>query len=351
MTTDDALRDPHPVPSGTAVVQIGPMKTGTTAVQRAASQIRDRLLEFGVLYPGSGLNHGEALIDFFGFEAKAAGRPGVWNALYEQINSTEHDRLFLSHEFVAEADAVGIDKLRTILDRPLHAVITVRSLPAIIPSFWQQSVKWRNSYSFTDWLDAVLVDPVDQSVTPRFHRHTPFADIVERWCDVLGSDNVTVAVSDKGYPTRIYDVFANLLDVPADTFQISGTGESNVSLSFQQAEFLRRINAEMKKRSAKGPVFSNIVRGGVLKALQSTAQPPSQPIILPSWAQELAQEMGEAFAARISATGAHIVGDLNVLSAAGQVALPAIENPQAVSMDEAVGAVLGVFDATRGKNS
>ncbi|GAB3562141.1 hypothetical protein [Spelaeicoccus albus] len=347
MTADDNLLDAHPVPSGSAVVQIGPMKTGTTAVQRAASQARDRLLEFGVLYPGSGLNHGEALIDFFGFEAKAAGRPGVWDALYEEIDSTKHDRLFLSHEFVAEADAAGIDKLRTVLDRPLYALITVRSLPAIIPSFWQQSVKWRNSYSFTDWLEAVLVDPVDESVTPRFHRHTPFADIVERWCDVLGPDNVTVAVSDKAHPNRIFDVFSKILSIPTDTLSTSGADESNVSLSFQQAEFLRRINAEMKKRSAKGAVFSKVVRGGVLKALQATGPSSSQPIVLPRWAQELAQEMGEAFATRISATGAHVVGDLNVLALAGQTSPQAIESPQVVSIEEAVAAVLGVFDATR----
>src|SRR5690625_4335566 len=63
------------LPPGTRALYIGPPKSGTTALQAAASAARDELYTHGVVYPGSGESHHRD-IRVYG----PAGPPGQVNA-------------------------------------------------------------------------------------------------------------------------------------------------------------------------------------------------------------------------------------------------------------------------------
>src|SRR5690625_1076722 len=54
------------LPPGTRALYIGPPKSGTTALQAAASAARDELYTHGVVYPGSGESHHREIYAFMG---------------------------------------------------------------------------------------------------------------------------------------------------------------------------------------------------------------------------------------------------------------------------------------------
>lgn len=70
------LNDAMPLPPRSRLLYIWPMKTGTTAVQAAAREQRQNLLDHGVRYPGTKLNHRSALGALLGWGTVTTGRTG-----------------------------------------------------------------------------------------------------------------------------------------------------------------------------------------------------------------------------------------------------------------------------------
>src|SRR5699024_8301505 len=138
------------LPERTRLLHIGPMKTGTSALQTAARDRRQQLLDHGVRYPGTRTNHRTelgALLEIstvvrdrrqpLGPDTAGIDDGGVperhhWETLRREIEADTERRILVTHEFASQADETGshrmIDALGT--DR-LHVAITVRA-PTVI---------------------------------------------------------------------------------------------------------------------------------------------------------------------------------------------------------------------------
>ncbi len=53
-------------------------------------------------------------------------------------------------------------------------------------------------------------------MTPTFWRRNDHGAVITRWCDAVGSENVTVLVLEDVDRSAIFRTFAQLLDVPPD---------------------------------------------------------------------------------------------------------------------------------------
>lgn len=325
-----------PLPEGARVLHIGPMKTGTTSLQRSASLRRQELLEHGVLYPGKTGNHRRAIgalmgarvirekrRDSVGSDARKNGPDpavpdvGEWYSLLSQIASTEWKRVLVSHEIAAEADEVTARRLVDELGEATHVVVTLRNLTSVLPSMWTQRLKAANTDEFDTWLERAIGEAPERPLPTGIQRQLDHAGLVERWVSVLGRENVTVVIVDSGNPDFVGSAFEKLLDIPSGFLSAKNLDglRSNRSLRSAEAEILRRINCVSVENSISWDKYLKLVQRGVVRRWLTMREPgQDEPRVrLPHWALSRSQELGIEYSERIRCTGVRIIGDLNTL--------------------------------------
>lgn len=337
-----------PTPARTRVLHIGTMKSGTTAIQRAASQRRRTLLKHGVRYPGTGLNHYTPIAAFMGVRREGE-HPDLttWEHLLSEVEGDETNRVLISHEWACEADDATARRLVDALGERLHVVITLRPLTQMVGSYWQEVVKnGRRTSVFEQWLQGALKHPPGKRRKDQWDRQSDQAGIVERWERLLGPDRVTVVIADPGDPARVPATLEQLLDLPAGMLADSDADEStaNRSLSPAEAEFFRRQNFAFHRRGVPFREFALAYRRTAVSQMLRTS--PDLPdhqrrIVLPRWAAERATTYGSDIAERLRTSRAHFVGDLDTLHAPVTSAVDGpLPVPDVIPIDTAVEAVV-----------
>jgi len=294
-------------------------KSGTTAIQRAATARRAELLEHGVNYPGTGHNHSQASTAVAG---QRRARPGVaagsdkhWARLLDEIRGEER-RVFLSHEFFAEHPVEVCRRIVTELDREVHVVLTMRNQASLLGSAWQQTLKQGSSASFEEWLRTVLGERAPGQVLP-FDLRTDLAGIVSKWASLVGPSRVTVIVLDRAEPERLTESFEDLLDLPRGLLGVDLGGDlANRSLTASEAETLRQMNVSLHSSGHMARKdFRALYRGGGIDRL--LAREPGREeasIQAPQWAVDAMVERAKDQVTRLAELGVRVVGDLDVLA-------------------------------------
>lgn len=305
---------------GSRLLHIGPHKTGTTAIQRALQDARDRLKELGVAYPGSGPSQIRAACAVTGARG-LVGAPKTsmreWERLVHRVERSDAARLVISSEFFDMADdATAARIVEELGGGRVHVLVTLRPLAKILPSAYQQAVRARLLLSYQRWLERLFEDPPRIRSAQTFwqrHRHDV---LIERWAKVTGPDGLTVVVLDESDRGMLLRVFEGMLALPADTLQFA-TGRTNRSLTLPETELVRQLNREFRKRGWSNEDYARFMRLGVVEHLQLTRQPPrTEPqITTPAWAEERVAEIGREAAERIASLGVRVVGDLATLGA------------------------------------
>lgn len=181
-----------PLPERSILLHVGFHKTGTTALQSAFADIRPALSEQGVLYPGSRSAHhratGAATGRRWGWSGEGSRRPSAryWEDLVR--DATAHPgRVAISSEAFALADGATMDQIvaRLGADR-LQVVMRLRPIARLLPSSWQQYLKYGLKARYEDWLEQAFADPPKCPPSPNFWRRNDHVGIAERWARRLG---------------------------------------------------------------------------------------------------------------------------------------------------------------------
>jgi hypothetical protein len=344
--------------AGTRLIHVGAHKTGTTAVQGAFHLARERLPEHGVSYfgPAPGATYLEGALAVTGRKAqlgKAVPDMRHWTALTADVAAQGDHRVLVSSAFFGDGDDEATGRVVEGLGGPrVHVLVTLRPLAKILPSQWQQFVQNGLRLRYPDWLDGVLNRPRAEVPTPSFwqrHRHD---ELVSRWAAAAGPGNVTVIIVDESDRLRLLRIFEKMLDLPGGLLELVRTA-ANRSLTPGEAELIRLLNEEAKRRDWPERVYSRLIRGGAVNHLKTDYQPApgEQRIVTPPWALKRAAEIGAEMAANISALGVRIVGDISELGRApAELAEMGVDVPQAtpvISAEAASAAVLGIIVASR----
>lgn len=316
---------------GTRVLHIGPHKTGTTTVQAAFHQSRDRLASFGVHYAGARAHSMTAAIGAstnrrLPTNTAAAGLT-AWRALADEVRTATARHVVLSSEFYCEADP---DRIRAIVDElggsdRVHVVITLRPLVNILSSQWQQYIQNRATASYDAWLRGVLSEEPTR-MTPTFwqrHRHDA---LVSRWAEVVGPHNVTAIILDEHDPGMLLRSFEDLLQVDPGTL-IAENVAANRSLTWAEVELIRSFNRDYVDQGMSFADYTELIRFGAARHLQ-TRRPDDSEIRLatPQWAIDRALQVGAEMVAAIAQSGVSIVGSTHALAAPERLPL-AGDNP------------------------
>lgn len=325
--------DTFVLPERARLLYIGPMKTGTTALQSAARDQRQNLLDHGVRYPGTRTNHRTEFGALMGRSTQinrrantigpqppdvdGGGVPAAshWDELKAEIEHETSRRVLVTHEFVSQADDATCQKIvdELGLDR-LHVAITLRAPATILPAHWAQIVKSRATIEPVDsWLARLYHPTPDNSMPEAFLRGYDQGELVQRWAHLVGPNNVTVIVVDYSQPEMLTDAFETLLGLPAG--MLACEQDTNRSLTAVEAGMFRRVNVALRENTVDWRAFHDLVtQGAITQGALSRTPPPDEPRIrLPAWANEAAQRDGKRFAERIRQSGVRVVGDLDSL--------------------------------------
>lgn len=360
------------LPPGSRLLYIGPMKTGTTAIQSAARDQRQTLLEHGVRYPGTKFNHRSALGALLGWSTITAGRVGrlgpdrldldeggvpdirEWDDLKAEITADTSRRILVTHEFVSQADDEGC---RRIVDElgpdGIHVAITLRSPATILPSLWAQGLKDdAQTESLDSWLSRIYDSASDRPMPARFRRAYDQAELVQRWARLIGPNKVTVIVVERSQPAALSDAFESLLGLPAG--MLACGVDTNRSFTAAEANVFQRLNNSLADHDVGWQSFSEFVwRGAANRGVLGRKRPGDEPRVgLPPWAAAAAKQDGERFASQIRDSGVRVLGDLDQLwvepSPAGNVGSDTI--PADVGVRALTGVILAGADTQRRAN-
>ncbi len=300
------------LPEGTRLVHIGPPKTGTTTLQGAFHGGRAAISSQGVHYAGPTRQPMSAVLAVMGDPAPGTGKvPSMakWKLLSGEIKRAGDQRVLLSSERLSHARS---DAIRKIVDdlgpRPVHVVATLRPLAKVIPSQWQQSVQTGLQLSYDDFLHQIFDEPDNRRVRAFWHRHR-HDELVARWADVVGPDNVTVIALDERDHSMVLRVFEQLLGLRDGTLVADGD-RTNRSMTLPEAEVVRAFNRQFFAEGLSRPLHTKVMRFGASAHIKSREPSSDEPRIeTPQWALDRAGTLADEMVAALQASGVRIVGD------------------------------------------
>ena len=341
------------LPSGTRLVHIGPHKTGTTSLQAALYLGRPAMLEQGVRHAGRGRNPSTEVRAVTGqastYSEDAAPPIRHWRGLVREVERAREQRVVISSEFFSWAEPDAIRRIVSDLD-PAHVqvAVTLRPLVRIIPSMWQQNVQAGATTPFDAWLDR-LFNPPPGKANRAFWFLQRHDELIARWAEVVGPENVTVIVVDERDHAMVLRVFEQLLGLRKGTLA-SVPDLANRSLTMPEAEAVRAFNIAAKSEGLSKAQQARAMRLGAAQVMKLRKPEPDEPRVLaPQWAIDRACEVAREMIGTIATSGVRVVGDLEALALAPESGADTTQRPDVSPTPEiAASMAMGVLIATGG---
>jgi hypothetical protein len=303
------------------ILHVGFHKSGTTALQESFHLNRKKLLEFGIDYSfidaKAHHQYAWALTQRpWGWSKRGGEKVSekVWNKAAKQISESKVEKVLLSSEFFSELDGQKIRKIRyEIPNRNIKILFTLRPLAKLLPSSYQQYLKYGITAEYEDWLHSVLDKPGESKINPTFWRRHLHGQVVAKWVDVFGATNVTVLIVNESQPTFLFDEINKYLDLPANTLQSAESG-SNRSLTMEEIALLLELNRHFPK-DREWNEYQVFIRSGYIRELTDHIKPASDKarLLTPEWAVTKANEIGIQIKGELASSGAKIIGDIDSL--------------------------------------
>lgn len=336
------------LPEGACLLHIGPFKTGTTAIQGALQDARERLPEHRVLYPGKGrraMRPGWAVLN-----RKQRGRERVpieeWERFAAEVRAHADHRVCVSTEDFGSASPEQAARIVADLGgERVHVVAVTRRLDRLLPSQWQERVKSHDTIGYDDWLRAVLGEDQEHRSWKNFWASHDVVRMYDRWAATVGPERFHLVVSDDGNPEQLPRLFEKMLGLPDGFLKLAPY--SNASLSMNGIELVRRLNEVFKERGWPDELYHQVLQRGLMQQMVAASRSEHEQRIppLPTWATKRAAEITEQRIADLTARGVHVIGDLDRLRLSVSDASPdEAPEPVLLSLESATLAVGGAVD-------
>jgi len=259
-------------------------------------------------------------------------------------------RVAISSEFFCEApEDKALETIDALGGRDrVTVVVTLRNLGKLLPSSWQQYLKYGLTTAYEKWLEDVFANPGASKISPTFWRRHDHGDVLTRWSNAVGAQNVNVLVLEDVDRSAQFHAFAQMLGVPEDLLVSRMDLTSNRSMTAAEAELLVRLNKKVKKQLQWADYVRLVRRGVALRMVEGREPAPDEPrLVTPDWALDAAAEHGAKSVATIKSLGVNVYGDLDALETRVPSSNESSQAPAQMPIDAAVSAVTAVIEASR----
>jgi hypothetical protein len=297
-------------------VHVGAPKTGTTYLQSVLWANRDLLAERGVLVPGgrrfAAFHAAQAIREVPWLADMPEGKRGVWDDMQRRIADWQGSAV-LSHEFLGSATRTQARAaLAALSPAQVHVVLTARDYTAVLPAFWQESVKMGARRRLDPYAASVL----DGSKRgPWSLLSLDLLDVLDRWGDQLPAEQVhLVTVPPPGSPPGLlWRRFAQACQIDTQGLALPPAAE-NTSLTAVDIELIRQVAAHLPP-SLQTKVRRHEWLRGVLAQQVLAGRPGQRATLSPTRAAQV-REWSLRTIEEVRRRGYDVVGDLADLTCA-----------------------------------
>ena len=235
-----------------------------------------------------------------------------WDNLVEEVRTAgDQVRVCISNEtFAAADDTIARRIVDDFGSDDVHVIATVRRLDKLLPSHWQERVKWRTDLPpYDDWLKVMLSDTPDGDHWEHFWKVQDFEALINRWVGVTSPDRMTLIIADEDDRELLPRTFEQLLGLPQGIIKMV-PDRSNRSISLNEARFLQAIDRGAAERDWPVEVFDDVLKRTISRTVRTSARRGADiPITTPPWALERIQELNERRVEQIRASGVRMLGN------------------------------------------
>jgi hypothetical protein len=303
------------------ILHVGFHKSGTTALQESFHQNRKAILSEGVNYPSFGHKAHHRLAwslsqKPWGWAKRGGEREStkLWEKAAAVIEKDGSEKVIISSEFFSELTGDQIRKIHSSFkNRNVKILFTLRPLAKLLPSSYQQYLKYGITADYEEWLHSVLDKPGESKINPTFWKRHFHGQVVARWADVFGAANITVLIVNEAQPTFLFEEINKFLGLPADTLKSADRG-SNRSLTMEEIALLRELNQQFPKER-DWDEYQVFIRNGYIRELTDHIKPAPDKarLLTPEWAVVKANEIGNQIKSELINSKVTIIGNLESL--------------------------------------
>ena len=333
------------------VIHAGFHKTGTTALQHSLQASTELLKTAGYRYPivDQGTSQSGSVLALadrgWGWQARGSKviPKRIWTKLVKQVRSGQ-DNIILSSEFFSELDELQIQEIKSAFAAlDCQIVFTLRAFDKLFPSTYQQALKSGSAYSYEAWLERTVKDYFAEQKTG-FWKRNRHAQVISRWQQIFGAENVTIITADESNPGLLFARFSEFLRLPVGTLKPVADSGLNRSLLLDEIHLLRAINNNVPK-SRNWNAYMTFIRRGTFE--QITATPAAkvsaaEKLRTPKAYAKKIEQIAALEMAELKALDLRVLGDIRDLEVGTAPIGPNAELTQ-ISIDK-VAAVIASYD-------
>jgi hypothetical protein len=312
------------MPQKQIILHVGFHKSGTTALQESFFAQRKELETKGVLYPSVGWQAHHRIAWAIGRKRWGWKDRGgkttpnsTWTKMLWRIRLSQANKVVLSSEFLSELPLEKIQILKKqVQGRHVKVLFTLRPLVKLLGSSYQQYLKYGLKEDYVTWLHSVLDVPGQSKLNPTFWKRHMHGDVVSRWTDVFGKENVSVVIVDEQKPEFLFDSINDYLELPAGFVKAQPTG-SNRSLSLEEMTLLLEINKRFPKERSWSE-YLTFIRNGYVRELTDKVpvKTGKDKLPTPAWAIDTGNSLATQSKLKIQGLGVRVYGDIESLDSA-----------------------------------
>jgi hypothetical protein len=292
------------------MLHIGAFKTGTTYIQAVLWENQEVLRQEGVFWPG-GTRH-DQMAAGRSLRGSQSRNAEDWMTIAAPMSRWKGPSLF-SMEGMSLLDDEAIQlAVKSLEDRRVRIILTLRDLGRVIPSQWQELAKNKPVSGYREYLAAMLRPGGEKS--PHFRSFWARQDapvILSRWLQHLPvEDVVVVTVPPAGAPKGLFwERFCEATGLPAGRFDSSV--RVNESMGASAAEVMRYVSMNIpdpKDRRTRMFLKRNLANG-----LLASRQSRGPALVLPEEYESAVAAKSERIIEQIEELGVPVVGELSDL--------------------------------------
>ncbi|WP_232678421.1 hypothetical protein [Nocardioides sp. R-C-SC26] len=293
-------------------LHIGAPKTGTTYLQDRLAVNARSLAANGVHFPARNpmtspaLSQFRAALDLLDQDwgGPAGHAEGYWEAMTRKARRLSGS-VIISHEILAPATPSQVAKAVASFGRAeVHVVYSARDMARQLPAAWQESIKQGRRWSYRSFLDRVTTQ------RPWFARAFDLPGVLATWGEVVPTERLHVVAVPQTSGPELWQRFCAVFEIDPD-WAPRESEAVNASLGVAETAMLRRLNRRMRRDARREARFDELMRE--MLAQDRLVRRQSAPLLVPPRLDPWVEEEAQRWIDYLTASGVHVVGDVEDL--------------------------------------